>query len=84
MYGSNYIFSKGFFSAWIIVAIIWLWGTMFVAGFFPIIDGRAQLVEIWRALRSGKPHQPKLEPQVGSSGGSESGVEFAEGLPPKA
>jgi hypothetical protein len=84
MYGSNYIFSKDFFSAWIIVAIIWLWGTMFVAGFFPIIDGRGQLVDIWRALRSGKRLQPNPEPQIESSGASDSGVEVSEGYPQKS
>lgn len=43
MYGSNYVFSKGFFIAWIVVAIIWMWITMLIAGFYPIIDGLGQI-----------------------------------------
>ncbi|KAJ4864068.1 sodium:solute symporter family domain-containing protein [Trichoderma breve] len=51
MYGSKYIFEKGFFVAWIVVAIIWVWCTMLIAGFYPIIDGRRQLLLVYRGLR---------------------------------
>ena len=51
MYASKYIFSKTFFNAWLVVAIIWVWGTMLVVGFFPLIGGRRQFVAIWNALR---------------------------------
>lgn len=83
MYASNYIFSRTFFNAWIVVAIIWLWCTMLVAGFFPLIDGRAQLFEIWRALRSGKTREPKPSPQDAGSLESSAGVSV-ENLEPKA
>lgn len=53
IYASGYIFSKEFFSAWIVISIIWVWGTMLVAGFFPIIDGREQIMQVWRGLRGG-------------------------------
>ncbi|KXJ86100.1 Sodium:solute symporter family-domain-containing protein [Microdochium bolleyi] len=53
MYGAGYIFGKGFFEAWIVVAIIWVWGTMLVAGFFPIIDGWSQIKAVYRGLRGG-------------------------------
>jgi hypothetical protein len=43
-----------FFSAWIVVAIIWLWCTFLVAAFFPIIDGRQQLYAIFTSLRYGR------------------------------
>lgn len=35
------------------VSIIWLWGTLFIAGFFPIIDGRRQILAIFKAIRKG-------------------------------
>lgn len=54
MYGSGYIFGKGFFEAWIIFSIIWVWGTMFVAGFFPIVDGWKQLRAVYRGLRASR------------------------------
>jgi hypothetical protein len=53
MYASKYVFGKGFFVAWIVVAIIWVWGTMFIAGFYPIIDGWRQLRQVYRGLRTG-------------------------------
>lgn len=53
MYASKYVFGKGFFVAWIVVAIIWVWGTMLIAGFYPIIDGWRQLRQVYRGLRGG-------------------------------
>jgi urea-proton symporter len=37
-----------------IVALVWLWITMFIVGFYPIIDGRQQLLDVWIAMREGK------------------------------
>ncbi|GAB1192497.1 hypothetical protein APSETT444_001689 [Aspergillus pseudonomiae] len=54
MYGSKYVFGKGFFSAWVVVAIIWLWLTMLVAIFYPIFDGGIQQIkQVYRGLRAG-------------------------------
>jgi hypothetical protein len=33
-----------------VISIIWLWGTLLIAGFFPIIDGRYQILVIFKAL----------------------------------
>ncbi|RSL66496.1 hypothetical protein CEP54_003653 [Fusarium duplospermum] len=55
MYASKYVFGKGFFDAWIIVAIIWVWITMFIAGFYPIIDGWGQLKYVYQQLTGGSP-----------------------------
>ena len=53
MYASKYVFGKTFFAAWLVVAIIWLWGTLIVVGLYPIVDGRYQILEVWRAVRVG-------------------------------
>ncbi|PVH75681.1 hypothetical protein DL98DRAFT_498023 [Cadophora sp. DSE1049] len=53
MYAAKYTFSKNFYSVWLVISIIWLWGTLFVAGFYPIIDGRKQILSIIRALWKG-------------------------------
>ncbi|GLA77395.1 hypothetical protein AtubIFM55763_009577 [Aspergillus tubingensis] len=55
MYGSKYVFGKGFFTAWVVVGIIWLWITMLVAIFYPLIDGGVQqMMQISRGLRERK------------------------------
>ncbi|KAI9850402.1 MAG: hypothetical protein M1838_005735 [Thelocarpon superellum] len=54
MYASKYVFSQAFYSAWLVIAIIWLWGTLIVAGFFPVIDGRQQILAVYRAIRYGR------------------------------
>ena len=51
MYAARYIFSRRFFEAWLAVAIVWIWGTLFIAGFFPLVGGRRQFVAIYKALR---------------------------------
>ncbi|KAL1988314.1 hypothetical protein VTN96DRAFT_9997 [Rasamsonia emersonii] len=51
MYGSHYIFGKGFYIAWVIVAIIWLWLTMLMATFYPLLDGGIQqTLQVYRGL----------------------------------
>ena len=69
MYAAHYVFSKAFFSAWLIVAIVWLWITLFVAGFYPIIDGRDQILAVIRGVLK----RPKAKDL--SAGSSEVGVE---------
>lgn len=50
MYAARYVFSSKFFSAWVVISIIWVWGTMFLAGFFPIIDGWGQISTVVKGL----------------------------------
>jgi Na+/proline symporter len=50
MYASKYILSKPFFVAWMTVSIIWVWGTMIIAGLYPIIDGWDALSRVFRGL----------------------------------
>lgn len=69
MYASKYVFGKGFFVAWIVVAIIWVWITMLVAGFYPIIDGWQQLRNVYRGLKTGTPviEEPDLDSRTQNS-----------------
>lgn len=61
MYAAKYIFSAKFFVAWVVVSIIWVWGTMLVAGFYPIVDGWDQIALVLRGVtgrllgKKGKP-----------------------------
>ena len=59
MYASKYLFSKTFFNAWLVVAITWLWCTLLIAGFFPLIGGRRQFKAIWQAVKH-RSHEGEL------------------------
>ena len=48
MYGSSYVFSRKFFTGWVVVGIIWLFFTMFGVVVFPLYEGRES---IWRVAR---------------------------------
>lgn len=37
------------FIAWVVVSLIWLWFTLFVANFYPLVDGG--LKKIWQIIR---------------------------------
>lgn len=75
MYASKYIFGKAFFAAWSIIAIIWLWGTLFIVGFYPLIDGRQQIWAVWQAVRD----RPKKEAKGGAVDESASGKHSLDG-----
>ena len=82
MYASKYIFGKTFFTAWLVVAIIWIWGSMLVAGFFPLVDGHRQFKAVFLALR-GKPVDRRasvVEVKEGSSS-DVAGTETGSGTP---
>ncbi|GAB7356059.1 hypothetical protein MBLNU459_g6676t1 [Dothideomycetes sp. NU459] len=40
MYGSGYIFSKKFFTGWVVVGILWLFCSAFCVGLYPLWEGR--------------------------------------------
>jgi Na+/proline symporter len=40
LYGTSYVFSKPFFTGWVIVGIIWLCGSCVAVGLFPLWQGR--------------------------------------------
>ncbi|KAK5091411.1 urea active transporter [Lithohypha guttulata] len=40
MYGSKYVFSKRFFTGWVVVGILWLLVSCFCVGIFPVWQGR--------------------------------------------
>jgi hypothetical protein len=62
MYGSGYIFSKKFFTGWVVVGIIWLIGSLCCVGVFPVWEGRQALYHTFRSIYldvTGKQHPAK-------------------------
>lgn len=41
MYGSGYIFSKKFFTGWVVVGILWMFCSCAAVGLYPLWEGRA-------------------------------------------
>ncbi|GMG51203.1 unnamed protein product [Aspergillus oryzae var. brunneus] len=57
-----------FFSAWVVVAIIWLWVTMLVAIFYPIFDGGIQqITQVYRGLCVGNGRKEAVGDESSSS-----------------
>ncbi|OCL08720.1 Na+/solute symporter [Glonium stellatum] len=40
MYGSAYVFSKKFFTGWVVVGILWMFCSAFCVGLYPLWEGR--------------------------------------------
>jgi urea-proton symporter len=43
LFGTNYIFSKRFFTGWIVVSFIWVWVSMCICVVYPIVESRGAL-----------------------------------------
>lgn len=50
MYGSGYVFSKPFFTGWVTVGIIWIFGSSGAVGIFPLWEGRHSIVRVTRGI----------------------------------
>ncbi|EPY49600.1 urea transporter [Schizosaccharomyces cryophilus OY26] len=50
MYGSKYIFSKRFFTGWVVVGLIWIFFTVFSVGIFPLWEGRNDIYHIVKRM----------------------------------
>ena len=50
MYGSGYVFSKKFFTGWIVVGILWMFGAVFCVGLYPLYEGRHTMVRTAKAI----------------------------------
>jgi len=58
IYGTNYIFSRNFFTGWIVVTFLWAWFAALVIIFLPLWEGRKGIVLLFsRVLNflAGKP-----------------------------
>ncbi|KAF7117687.1 hypothetical protein CNMCM5793_006810 [Aspergillus hiratsukae] len=55
MFLSHYVFSKGFFTAWVVISFIWVFGAMTLCGLLPIIEARRFFKQLFmEALFPGK------------------------------
>ncbi|CAJ2512269.1 Uu.00g052840.m01.CDS01 [Anthostomella pinea] len=61
MYGSGYVFSKQFFSGWVIVGIIWIFCSSFAVGIYPLWEGRSSMVRVAKGLLGRGPKSVLVE-----------------------
>ncbi|KAJ5278779.1 hypothetical protein N7478_004151 [Penicillium angulare] len=50
MYGSSYVFSKKFFTGWVVVGILWLFCTLFGVVVFPLYEGRESITRVVKMM----------------------------------
>lgn len=55
MFFSKYVFSKSFFTGWVVVSIIWVFISTIAVGIYPVYESRHTIVsivrEVWRDIR---------------------------------
>jgi hypothetical protein len=54
MFFSHYIFSKGFFTAWVIISFIWVFVSSAISCFLPIWETRSFWRKLWGRIRRGE------------------------------
>ncbi|KAF9875441.1 urea transporter [Colletotrichum karsti] len=50
LYGSGYVFSKPFFTGWVVVGITWLFASVIMVVFLPIFESRSTVVRTTRMM----------------------------------
>ncbi|EOO02402.1 putative urea active transporter protein [Phaeoacremonium minimum UCRPA7] len=81
MYGTGYIFSKRFFTGWVVVGILWIFCSLFAVGLFPIFEGRKTLANTFKFIFldvTGKKHPKAMQSHEGME---ESTVVETKGTP---
>lgn len=50
LYGTSYVFSKGFFTAWVSVAMGWLFCSAIGVGLYPLFEGRHSIKHTFKGI----------------------------------
>ena len=76
IYGTGYVFSKKFFTGWIVVSFIWIFVSVMLVGIFPAWEGRESVISTVRAVfGKGQDRDAVVE---GVSGDGDSGTATPE------
>lgn len=70
LYGTGYVFSKSFFTGWVVVGILWLFVSCGMVVFLPVFESRRTIVRTSRAMFSdllGLGRRPAVEVTHGRS-----------------
>ncbi|KAF2450677.1 Na+/solute symporter [Karstenula rhodostoma CBS 690.94] len=72
MYGSGYIFSKKFFTGWVVVGILWMFCSAFCVGLYPLWEGRKTSMHTLKAIFRDVTGKGRPKPAVTQGEGMES------------
>ena len=50
MYGSGYVFSRKFFTGWVVVGILWMFCSAFCVGLYPLWEGRKTSIRTFKSI----------------------------------
>ncbi|CAM0141407.1 unnamed protein product [Umbelopsis sp. WA50703] len=50
MFGSQYVFSREFFTGWVVVSIIWVFCSTCAVAIYPVIESRASIATVFRGI----------------------------------
>ncbi|RAK98174.1 sodium:solute symporter family protein [Aspergillus ibericus CBS 121593] len=48
LFGTRYVYTKEFFTGWVVVSLIWVWVSVGVCVVYPVVESAGALNEIWR------------------------------------
>lgn len=54
MFLSHYVFSKGFFTGWVVIGFIWVFFALFTCAILPVWEARGFFRDFWREVKVGK------------------------------
>ncbi|KAL8658044.1 MAG: hypothetical protein Q9226_001333 [Calogaya cf. arnoldii] len=74
LYGTGYVFSKKFFTGWVVVGILWLFCSTFCVGLYPLWEGRHSMANTFRGIArdltgKGKPRMQGRTVELDEKGG---------------
>lgn len=61
LYGSGYIFSKKFFTGWVVVGIIWIFCSTIAVVIYPAWESRQSVAKVIRHILSGKTQKENVD-----------------------
>ncbi|KAF9888600.1 urea active transporter [Aspergillus nanangensis] len=50
LFGTGYVYSKQFFTGWVVVSLIWIWVSVLICVIYPIVESAGALRDISRGL----------------------------------
>ncbi|MCJ1312710.1 hypothetical protein MMC25_006386 [Agyrium rufum] len=87
MYGSGYVFSRKFFTGWVVVGILWLFCSAGCVAIYPLWEGRSSMkytfTEIWKDLTGKGGKRGKLAHAHGPVTTEETSEESGSDIPEK-